>query len=1057
MRSPRVTIPAALSAAITIITTAGCLLACTQEVGSHLGHVELGLGSVAPLPEDPMLISDSLDNARLDAFFPSYHRCRIAKDCGSLVTEMGQARLRGHIEVVTHPHPGRATAASWRDYDLTVRFRSDLQHPEAADGFGFRRQRLSIADVHTTYGYLLRHQSGTWTLLEHGVGLGPNGAELAQVDYPAKQTKGELIAFEEWMKKWHSVRIRVTTPAVGVARIQVFVDGMQILDVHDESAQAQGAVELHHEGTPGSELLVSRVGVEAHADSRSTWTQTGSIDGGWLKALAVHPNDPDIAYVGAWDGGLYKTVNGGQTWREFGLPHGLPKVRIRTIVLAPSDPDVVYVGTAMKHVNSLWRSDDGGNTWRWTTAGDVRIRKTMHGKAPYLDGNTAAIAVDPADPMHVFIGIDQDGVYESHDGGETFELEPDCDPATLSPATHPDCDFAPPHRFGAAGKKKTGGVGAVGAIAVDPEDPAFVVAGTSSGSKSTIVRSDDGGDTWTTWNAKDAGGKDVHGAVTQLVFAASEAEGRRLFAVIDGKVFRSQEGPGGWGAWAPVLTACSPKPGKVGAPAEPLSKVATLVPVGHTGRLLVFRGLSTCLPATVAVSHDLGGAWRRVVQPGFGIVDFLPTAAGVAAGEAGDRVYALSWGHAVQVSTELDMGDADKDGAVSFEERSQGVNGHRILALATVPGSPERVFAGDKLGLWTSSDHGDTWVQARAWDAYLKTVLAIAVHPETPDTIWVGGGEGWAPNATPILRSTQGGAPGTFVDPRPPEEQQKPFPMQSVVSLAIDPHNPSVVYAGTGLGHYKGWQGQGLWRSLNGGESWQRLGNPDNAICDPIGDVTVPAIVIDPTSLDLELGRSTRIAIATNNAQGVYVSHDGGDCFEARPNGTEQGCATPVSTATKDPMTGKAVMACPGSMIWSLVADPADPSTLYSATNTLFGFTNDHDPKGTGHNAIYKSPDFGDTWTLFSIPGLSVDAMAIDPRNSHDVYLGLHDSGIVRVDADGVQKDYVNSGLVPLLAHIYPMRMAVSQTRGGDVVLYSGSCGRGVFRNHLYSPELATP
>lgn len=1049
-------IPRSLVAGLLVAASLG---GCHQSADTELALAQSGLSTAVPLPEDLLRIHDGMEDGRLDAFFPSYYFCKKAKSCGSFSIEEGIGALRGDIQMVTHPHPGRVTAASWSDYDLIVQLKSDVQHPDAVDELGFRRRRLNLGDVHSTYGYVLRHQNGTWTLIEHGSGFVGANEALATVDHPKKETKAELIALEDWMMEWHEVVVSVTTPAPGAAHIRVFVDGAPIMDVFDETAQAQGYVELRHLGPPASSLWVDHVEVLAHADTRSTWTRTGSIDGGWLSAIAVDPRDSAVAYAAAWDGGLYKTVNGGAHWEEIGVPHGLPKVRIRTIVLAPSNPDIVYVGTAMKHVSSLWRSGDGGMTWSWTSAGDIRLRKTLDTSVGYREGDTYAIAVDPTDPMHLFVGIDTDGVYESHDGGQTFELEPDCDPSTLSPAKNPACDYVPPHRATAAGKKKTGvSVGVPGAIAIDPENSQFVVAGTRSGSASAIVRSIDGGDTWVPWNVV-KGGKPVLGRVTHLLFSDTVGGTRRLFAVLNGTLYRSSEttdGTGQWTAWLPVLVACAAEPGMDSPPPKALSVVATIAALGVTGALMVFRGKTACTPHNILKSPDLGDSWLPVHQTTSPVGDFLLSAAAVGQEDPG-VVYALSYARGVVVADDFVHGGPTAPGALSFEGRNTGLSGHRTLALATVPGAPERVLMGDVLGLWQSSDYGDTWTRSLHRDKYMQSVLAVTVHPGAPDVVWAAGQGGWAPNPKPILRSTAFGAAGTFKDPRCPVDQpcpkeidEEPFPFGSVTALAVDPANPAVLYAGTGLGPYKGWAGSGLWRSLDFGASWHRLAAPDDAGCDPIGDVSVPAIVVDPTSFDPELGRCTRIAVATSNAQGVYTSVDGGACFVARPNGTEQTCAAKKKSIVLDSATKQPLSACPLSMIWSLVADPSQPEVLYAATNTLFGFGTAFDPGG---NRVYRSPDFGETWELFAVTGMSVDAMAIDPRRPEDVYFAMHDAGIARADANSGQWSYVNDGLIPLLAHIYPMRLAVSEGGRGEVVLYSGSCGRGVFRNHLHQAE----
>src|ERR1700730_17185854 len=59
--------------------------------------------------------------------------------------------------------------------------------------------------------------------------------------------------------------------------------------------------------------------------------------------IAIHPTNPDIVYVGTAQGGLYRTVNGGQTWTQ--LFDSADSQVIGAIAIAPSNPEIVYVGT----------------------------------------------------------------------------------------------------------------------------------------------------------------------------------------------------------------------------------------------------------------------------------------------------------------------------------------------------------------------------------------------------------------------------------------------------------------------------------------------------------------------------------------------------------------------------------------------------------------------------------------------------------------------------------------------------------------------------------------
>jgi len=84
------------------------------------------------------------------------------------------------------------------------------------------------------------------------------------------------------------------------------------------------------------------------------------------KTIAVDPRDPRVLYVGVEQAGLFKTVDGGETWRElegYSRPDDESYRDIHQCVLRPNHPDEVYITTGM----GLYRSYDGGETWAHLT------------------------------------------------------------------------------------------------------------------------------------------------------------------------------------------------------------------------------------------------------------------------------------------------------------------------------------------------------------------------------------------------------------------------------------------------------------------------------------------------------------------------------------------------------------------------------------------------------------------------------------------------------------------------------------------------------------------
>ena len=238
---------------------------------------------------------------------------------------------------------------------------------------------------------------------------------------------------------------------------------------------------------------VNNGGVWRSDDYGRTWTPifddqpTGSIG-----AIAVAPSDPRTIYVGTGEGlqrpdlsvgdGVYKSSNGGATWRHVGLSEGQ---QIPAIVVDPRDPNHVLVAVlghpyGPNAERGVFRSTDGGATWQ---------------KVLYSDENTGAmdLALDPADPDTVFavlwaarqapweIGSSwtlsaANGLYKSADGGATWR------------------------RAGAGLPTAADGLGRIG-LATCASAPARLYAVVGAAKGGGLYRSDDGGEQWRLLNS----------------------------------------------------------------------------------------------------------------------------------------------------------------------------------------------------------------------------------------------------------------------------------------------------------------------------------------------------------------------------------------------------------------------------------------------------------------------------------------------------------------------------------------------------------------------------
>lgn len=176
-------------------------------------------------------------------------------------------------------------------------------------------------------------------------------------------------------------------------------------------------------------------GVWKSEDAGLTWNNIsdGYFKMGSVGAIAVAPSDPNIVYVGMGESslrndispgdGIYKSEDGGKTWKHMGLSDSKHTRRIR---IHPKNPNLVYVN-ALGHVygpneeRGIFRSKDGGKTWE---------------RVLFVNENTGAsdLAMDTTNPRILYAGTWQvrytpwgrysggpgSGVYKTTDGGDTW-------------------------------------------------------------------------------------------------------------------------------------------------------------------------------------------------------------------------------------------------------------------------------------------------------------------------------------------------------------------------------------------------------------------------------------------------------------------------------------------------------------------------------------------------------------------------------------------------------------------------------------------------------------
>ena len=252
----------------------------------------------------------------------------------------------------------------------------------------------------------------------------------------------------------------------------------------------------------------------------------GPFRGGRVLAVTGVPGEPNTWYFGGASSGVWKTIDGGATWKP--LFDKQDTASIGAIAVAPSDTNTIYVGSGeaclrgnISYGNGVYKSTDAGKTWKNIGLPDSQHigRVIVHPR----DANTVLVAA----MGHAFGPNAERGVFRTSDGGKAW-----------SKVLYLD--------------EKTGAID----VEFDPNNPNIVFASLyqalrqpwafdSGGPGSGLYRSNDGGVTWT----KVQGNGLPEGLLGRITISVSPADSSRVYAMIEaekGGLYRSDDGGEKW-------------------------------------------------------------------------------------------------------------------------------------------------------------------------------------------------------------------------------------------------------------------------------------------------------------------------------------------------------------------------------------------------------------------------------------------------------------------------------------------------------------------------------
>lgn len=303
--------------------------------------------------------------------------------------------------------------------------------------------------------------------------------------------------------------------------------------------------------------------------------------------------------------------------------------------------------------------------------------------------------------------------------------------------------------------------------------------------------------------------------------------------------------------------------------------------------------------------------------------------------------------------------------------------GGRTDAVTGVPGRPNEFYFGSvNGGVWKTIDAGRVWLPV--FDSQpVASIGAIAVAASAPDVVYVGSGECTLRDSTGygngMYKSTDAGKTWTHIGLEN---------TQHIGKIAVHPHNPDIVYVAA-IGHfYAGNPDRGIFRSKNGGKSWEKVLYKNE-------DVGAIEVVIDRTNPDVVYAglwntrRPPWFVYAPSNGPGggMYKSTDGGNTWKQLTKGLPN-----------EGMGKSGIAVCPSNpkRVYAVIDNlNPDPSAPKPPPGPVSPFAS---PAGLG--GFFRSDDAGETWSRLSSDqalwgrGWYFEHIDVDPKNEDIVYVG---------------------------------------------------------------------
>jgi len=626
----------------------------------------------------------------------------------------------------------------------------------------------------------------------------------------------------------------------------------------------------------------------------ATWTSIGPrptdfgstyVTAGRVNAIAIDPRDNNVVYIGAAEGGVWKTTDGGINWKP--LTDNEASLASGAIAIDPANPDTVYVGTGEENfaIDSYYgagilKSTNGGATWTNIVG-------------PFVRTTIGALAISPSNSQ-ILLASSRIGIYRSTDGADTWtQVMAGIGTSVLFDPTDGNIAYAAlgnvngsvlngvfrstdggktwqQLRGSGSSALPTTNVGRI-EIAIAPSTPSTLYVGISNSSTSNfgsllgIYKTTDSGNTWNSANAPN-----ICASVGQcwydMTIRVHPKNPDIVFAFGSLTLARTLNGGGTWNS----LNQIGPNGVEIHVDEHYLAFTndGSKLYIANDGGVYSTSTITDARPNWNQLNDTLS---ITQFYPGLSI---HPTNANISYGGAQDNSTqryggTASWNAvtcgdggftAIDAAVPTIAYSACQDIAIrkttntggnwlgSVYGINQNDNTQFISPLVIDPSNSQILYFGT-YRVWQSVDGAGKWLPASPdLSGGRSTVKTIAPAPGDPNTVYAG----FANGKVYMTSNALAGSNSSWTD------RSSGLPTRSVTQIAVDPIDPATAYV-TYSGFALGTSPTGhVFKTTNGGQNWSDISTS-------LADIPVNTLAVDPDIPDtLYIGTDAGVMVSTN-------------------------------------------------------------------------------------------------------------------------------------------------------------------------------------------------